>query len=223
MPALAQVNPATPFPSTARDMGQTFQEAGYAPLNDGRYPAGNPPRREIDWKNRNKPPVRTTAARNLDARDWWKVALPVVLFAGLILLAAAYVKKHGMLANRGLPREAFELLGKQYIDNRQSIQFVRCGSRVLIIGSTPNGLHPLAEITDPVEVDLLAGACRARRDDQSLAKSFRAMLSRERSEPPASHLNHDAGDVPRGRRESAAKLLRNSLQSAAAQGTGADD
>ena len=78
----------------------------------------------------------------------------------LILIVAAWAKRHLPEANRALPSEAVQVLGQRPIGQRQIVQLIRCGSRILILGSTPNGLTTLSEVTDPVEVDYLAGLCR---------------------------------------------------------------
>jgi flagellar biogenesis protein FliO len=77
-----------------------------------------------------------------------------------------------------LPTEALELLGKRTIEPRVSIQMVRCGGKILVLGVSPEGIRTLSEISDPVEVDLLAGACRRRESEGSAAASFGKLLQR---------------------------------------------
>lgn len=104
-------------------------------------------------------------------------ALVVVVLA--ILGGARLWKKHAPRVAQGLPPDALEFLGKRHIDPRQVVYLVRLGSRILVLGSSPAGLNTLAEVTDPIEVDLLAGLCR-RRDGISAAQSaFRPLLQRQ--------------------------------------------
>jgi len=96
----------------------------------------------------------------------------------LILLGATFLKKHGPLMGTGLPSEAVDVLGRKTINQRQSIHLVRLGSRILVIGSSLEGLTTLAEVTDPVEVDYLSGICRPSDDEGTAAQTFRALFHR---------------------------------------------
>ena len=74
-----------------------------------------------------------------------------------------------------------EILGKRRIDSRQSIHLVRLGSQILVLGSTATGLRTLTEVTDPVEVDYLAGLCRHSDAKTSAIQTFRMLFTRQRS------------------------------------------
>ncbi len=62
-----------------------------------------------------------------------------------------------------LPTEAFEVLGRAPLANRQQAHLLRCGNKLLLIASSAAGAEPLTEITDPAEVDRLTGLCRQAR------------------------------------------------------------
>jgi len=89
-----------------------------------------------------------------------QAALGLAFVLCLILIVAAWAKRRLPQANSALPSEAVQILGQRAVGQRQVIQLIRCGSRILVLGGTPNGLTTLSEITDPVEVDYLAGLCR---------------------------------------------------------------
>jgi tellurite resistance protein len=55
---------------------------------------------------------------------------------------------------------------------------LRCGSRILIVGSTPDGLSTLSEITDPVEVDYLAGVCSRTDAEPGVGQAFKPLLNK---------------------------------------------
>lgn len=144
-----------------------------------------------------RPITRQGAAANANTSDGetaksatpslWGTAAPLALIIALILGLAAVWKKHGPLVPRGLPPQAVEILGRRNLDARQSIQLVRLGSRILVLGSSPAGLQTLAEITDPAEVDYLAGLCQSKDEEASAAQSFRALFARSGAAPaPAS-------------------------------------
>lgn len=110
-------------------------------------------------------------------------ALGVVI--ALILVGAKLFKKHSPMASASLPREVMEVLGKQPLDAQQSIHFIRCGSRILILGSSPAGLQMLSEVHDPVEVDLISGMCRERNQAARANSTFLNLFqtSQSRTEP----------------------------------------
>ena len=58
-----------------------------------------------------------------------------------------------------LPGEAFEVLGRAPLANRQQVHLLRCGSKLLLVSLTPSGAETLTEITDPLEVERLAESC----------------------------------------------------------------
>lgn len=90
----------------------------------------------------------------------WTLGIVVVLSFGFIFGVQLYVKRQPGGGNR-LPNEAVELLGRRSVDPRHAVQLIRCGSRILVVGLSADGMRTLAEINDPVEVDALAGICKA--------------------------------------------------------------
>ena len=107
---------------------------------------------------------------------WGSTVWPLLAIVVAIVLGTRWLKKYSPTAARGLPSEAFDVLGRRLVDQRTSVVMARCGSRILVFSLSPQGLQTLAEITDPVEVDCLAGLCHTAQRDQSLADTFRAML-----------------------------------------------
>ena len=144
-------------------------------------------------------------------RTGWSATLwPLLFVVGLIVVGARWLKPRSPDAARGLPSEAFEILGRKVIDTRTSVVLARNGSRLLLLSLSPHGLQTLAEITDPVEVDCLAGLCRATHRDQSLVETFRSLLHKPSSSKPSIHSTAN--------RPSTATLLEDRL--AARQGIG---
>tara|TARA_R110002111_G_scaffold18931_2_gene46293 strand:+ start:133508 stop:134413 length:906 start_codon:yes stop_codon:yes gene_type:complete len=106
----------------------------------------------------------------------WGTLGALVVVISIILVAAKLFKKHHPMASMNLPREVMEVLGKRPLDARQTIHFVRCGSRILILGSSPAGLEMLSEVLDPVEVDLITGMCRERTKSGRSSTAFRNLF-----------------------------------------------
>jgi flagellar biogenesis protein FliO len=95
---------------------------------------------------------------------------------GLILLVARLLRRHGSPFQQGIPAEALEILGRRLIDPRHSVYLLRVGPRVLVVGLSPGGLQALGEISDPVEVDLLAGLCRDGSKNSGFGSVFRNLI-----------------------------------------------
>lgn len=123
-------------------------------------------------------------AHSNGATGWSATLWPLLFVVGLIVLGTRWLKSRTPSAARGLPNEVFEVLGRQAIDPRTSVVLARCGSRLLVLSSSPHGLRTLAEITDPVEIDCLAGLCQTTPRDQTLAEMFRSLLHKPSSSKP---------------------------------------
>lgn len=106
----------------------------------------------------------------------WTVIGALAFVVALILLLSRFFRKHAPLFQQTLPAEALEILGRRFVDQRQTILLVRIGSRILVVGSSTNGLQPLGELSDPVEVDLIAGLCRRDASQRGLGSSFLRLL-----------------------------------------------
>jgi flagellar protein FliO/FliZ len=75
-----------------------------------------------------------------------------------------------------LPTEAFEVLGRAPLANRQQAHLLRCGNKLLLISAGAAGTEPLTEITDPAEVERLTDLCRQARPNvatTALRRMFR--------------------------------------------------
>lgn len=138
-----------------------------------------PPRSDAATRDANRP--HGSAAPNWSATVW-----PLMIVVGLIVVGARWLKSRTPSASRGLPGEVFEVLGRKVIDPRTSVMLARCGSRLLLLSQSPHGLQTLAEITDPVEIDCLAGLCHATPRDQTLVETFRSLLRKPSGSKPTS-------------------------------------
>jgi hypothetical protein len=141
----------------------------------------------------------------------------------LVLLSAKFFRNRGLSAPGILPADAVEVLGRTVVDYRHTIHLVRCGSRLLVLGSSQDGLSTLSEITDPAEVGRVAALCRAAEpavaslgigglvsrfradahvDDMAEDEDDRAILRLRERLPPASAV-HDSSTEPISPRETA--------------------
>jgi flagellar biogenesis protein FliO len=102
----------------------------------------------------------------------------------LIYLTARVVRKNVPAAQKTLPAEVVQVLGRKALDYRHTIHLVRFGSRMLMVGTSQEGMRALSEITDPVEIDYLAGLCRPS-EPASVAGTFSQLFQRFQNPEPA--------------------------------------
>jgi flagellar biogenesis protein FliO len=84
----------------------------------------------------------------------------LAVVVGVFLLIAWLMRRAAPQGLTRLPDEAFEVLGRAPLAGRQNVHLLRCGNKLLLVSVTPAGTETLTEITDPQEVDRLAGLCR---------------------------------------------------------------
>lgn len=94
-----------------------------------------------------------------------------------LFLAAAWMLRRGMPQSaQRLPNDVVEMLGRAPLAGRQQLQLIRCGNKLLLVAVSTAGVETLTEITEPAEVDRLAGLCRQARPD-SASVSFGQTLA----------------------------------------------
>lgn len=101
-----------------------------------------------------------------DFSRWTRQPLAAAgISVGLVLLVYTLLRamggrSHPRRAGR-LPRQVLELVGFVPLSPKQQLQLVRVGSKLVLVAVSANGAEPLAEITDPVEVDQILAACNS--------------------------------------------------------------
>lgn len=74
-----------------------------------------------------------------------------------------------------LPSEVVQVMGRTAMAPRQQVYVVRFGSKMLLVSHQPGQTQTLGEISDPEEVQRLAGLCEANQPN-SISHSFRDVL-----------------------------------------------
>jgi flagellar biogenesis protein FliO len=93
------------------------------------------------------------------------------LFFGLI-----WFMRRGMpKGTRLVSSEVVEVLGRAPLGGRQQVHVVRFGNKLLLVSLSPGGAETLSEITEPVEVDRLAGICQQSHSN-SATNAFRQVF-----------------------------------------------
>ncbi len=111
---------------------------------------------------------------------WWTTAGALAAVLALVFLAAKVVRKSVPAAQKTLPPEVVQVLGRKALDYRHTIHLVRFGSRMLMLGTSQEGMRTLSEISDPVEIDYLAGLCKPS-EPASVATTFSQLFQRFQS------------------------------------------
>ncbi len=103
------------------------------------------------------------------------MASGLAIVLGLFLAAAWVFRRAAPKAATLLPGEVVEILGRAPLAGRQQMHLLRCGNKLLLVSVTPAGAETLTEVTDPSEVDRLAGLCR-QAHAQSATVAFRQVF-----------------------------------------------
>ena len=100
-------------------------------------------------------------------------SLAIVL--GLLLLVAWLLKRTMPAGSMALPSNVVEVLGKTVLAPRQNVHLVRIGNKLLLVAVSSAGAETLTEISDPIEVDRLAGLCMQSQPHSS-SQAFRTVF-----------------------------------------------
>ena len=127
--------------------------------------------------------LRTSAkdsVGNVDKpKSSWSAALSMFFSLAVVLsfflLVAWLVKKSQPNAFLKLPGDVVQVMGRTPMAPRQQMYVVRFGSKLLLISHQPGQTQTLSELTDPDEVQRLAGLCEANLPG-SISNSFRDVL-----------------------------------------------
>lgn len=160
------------IPAVATPRKGQRPRATEAPVNEPsprRISKNSSSRSENDAAGETKPRVSSSP---------WAVGGPLVLLLIVVLAGATLWKRHGPGVTPGLPRDAVDVLGRRPLDPRTTLWLVRLGSKILVLGVSPTGVENLSEVSDPVEVDLLAGLCRRPNSGESYVDTFRTLFQR---------------------------------------------
>ena len=109
--------------------------------------------------------------------------LALGLVIGAFLILALFVKRHQPRSFAPLPGEAVELLGRLPLDQKQHLQLIRLGRKLVLIAVSSSGCTTVSEVTEPAEVEHLLTLCQSRRGG-SASEAFRQVLTRAEKEPP---------------------------------------
>jgi flagellar protein FliO/FliZ len=162
-------------PSDSRTVPTAFaQPAAAAPAAEPE-PSLSPPRTS-------SPAGRTEPAKTSGGiQSMVTVAVSLAIVLSIFFLVVWVLRRASPGGLGTLPVEAFEVLGRSALANRQQVHLLRCGNKLLLVSVTINGAETLTEITDPAEVERLTDVCRQMRTNvaaTALRRVFRPAEAR---------------------------------------------
>jgi flagellar biogenesis protein FliO len=106
------------------------------------------------------------------------VGSSLLIVVGLFLgVAWCYRKSLSSSLAVTLPKHVVNVLGRTPLAARQQLVLVRFGSKLVLVSMVQGEARTISEITDPIEVDRLAGLCESGQPS-SITQSFRSVLAR---------------------------------------------
>jgi flagellar protein FliO/FliZ len=106
----------------------------------------------------------------------FSVGSSLLIVLGLFLGVAWCYRRTLNTSLGGIPKQVVSVLGRTAIAPRQQLILVRFGSKLVLVSMNQGETRTLSEITDPIEVDQLAGTCESHQP-HSLTNSFRSILN----------------------------------------------
>jgi flagellar protein FliO/FliZ len=106
----------------------------------------------------------------------FSIGSSLLIVLGLFLGVAWCYRKTLNTSLGGIPKQVVSVLGRTAIAPRQQLVLVRFGSKLVLVSMNQGETRTLSEITDPIEVDRLAGNCESHQP-HSLTNSFRTILN----------------------------------------------
>ncbi len=115
--------------------------------------------------------------------------LAIVL--GLFFACAWLMRRSGPKPTSPLPNEAVAVLGRIPLAARNFAHLLQVGNKLVLVSVTPDGVTPITEVTDSVEVQRLLGLC-LRGSQASTAVEFHNVLEKLAQEPASGFLGNEA-------------------------------
>ena len=182
----------SPSPSDARETRAAVARRDEMPEGEGAPPKAAPaPGGQADPMPL-APPGRAgqqgkdaaKAKPGLDVSSLITVGSSLAVVLGLFFVVAWVIRRTAPGNCPVLPNEVFEVLGRAPLAARQQAHLVRLGAKLVLLSISPGGVEALSEVTDPDEVNRLAGLCQRARPD-STTTAFRQVFQRFTKEHPA--------------------------------------
>jgi flagellar protein FliO/FliZ len=120
----------------------------------------------------------------------------LAIVIALFLLFSWTMRRGGPKPSGMLPESAFAVLGRAPLTSQSFAQLLRVGNKLVLVAMSADGAQPLAEVTDPLEVDRIAGLCMSGKPTGSSAE-FQQVLAQLSKEPARGFLGREASQARR--------------------------
>lgn len=171
---IAQGDKPLPRTGVSAEIRQELDEK-YAAL-----PALSPPGDFEEGEKSDSGTRKTTMP--FDLKSTMPVVGSLVLVLGAFFLFAVLMKKVNPNSGVNLPKDAFEVVGKTQLTQKQQLHLIRIGFRLVLVSVSPDGVQPICEITDQDEVARVLGMIR-RKDSNGSSAAFNKILDQYAAEP----------------------------------------
>jgi flagellar biogenesis protein FliO len=184
-----------PLTASTKPAPLPLNAAGIA-VPENNAPANNAPR-PINPNGAKPIPLAGPNTKSPAAANSWSNfgtmlgSLAIVL--GLFVVTIKLLRRGMPGAKQRLGSNVVEVLGQTPLAPRQTLQVIRFGNKILLVAMSPDGCDTLTEITDPLEVDRLAGMCQQSQANSS-TKTFGELFRQVTSLRPP--LTEPAAEVP---------------------------
>lgn len=161
--------------SSIRDGAWISQSLPPTPISGSASAESEPKRTPLSPPSPSSSEVKTQSGSTLQMLLSVGSSLMMVLglFLGSVWL---YRKSIGSSRATGLPKNVVQILGRTPVATRQQLVLLRFGPKLVLVSMVQGDTRTISEITDPHEVDRLAGLCEGSQPG-SISSSFREILS----------------------------------------------
>lgn len=128
--------------------------------------------------------ARRLAELRAPTRAIYTAASALAIVVGVLLACVWLLRRGARNTNVVLPSDVVGVLGRIPLAARHFAQLLRVGNKLVLVSLTPAGATTLTEVTDPAEVDRLAGLCQ-QSNPHSTTKAFEQVFRQLSSEPAA--------------------------------------
>ena len=113
----------------------------------------------------------------------------LAIVVGLFLVCMWMLRRAGPKPTSPLPSDAVAVLGRVPLAARNFAHLLQVGNKLVLVAITPDGVAPITEITDPLEVQRMLGLC-LRNGKQSTTAEFHDVLEKLSKEPASGFLEN---------------------------------
>jgi flagellar biogenesis protein FliO len=122
-----------------------------------------------------------------DGHPFLTMSASLFLVLGGFFILAWFVRRMAPQAQRPLPREVVEVLGRSPLGPRRQLQLIRFGGKLVLTSVSNDGVQPISEVTDPDEVQNLTQQCRRKVESETAIATqpgFRQFIERFKHQAP---------------------------------------